>query len=565
MLVSIAQRHVSRASRLPARLPFLGLGIRQLLLSSALLLTAGCGDNPPVQSAIDEGPTTRAPSERRNLIFVVIDTLRPDYLGSYGGSVPTPFLDGLAASGARFVRNYSHAPMTGPSHASMFTAGLPSDHGCLVNSQSLDPANQTLAETLSAAGYSTAGFVSLGVLRKNFGFSQGFDLYSDGFAAGWWKSADELNQTLGKWLPRRSTDAPTFLFLHYSDPHTPYAPPNESYPIVELRQDGERLASLPSNSRPTKITVTLQPGANDIPMILPGGESRESLGFGRIQIKNKQITVAFDNGDERGVLPRPGGSPSITGMPVMLRLINSTSAPITVDALVTLRMNLGEDQWPLWYAKEVAFVDEQLAHAADALHEAGLWENSVIVFTSDHGEALGEHDHMQHVEQLYDSLLRVPLVIVAPGRIPPGSVIETPVRHVDIVPTVLELLDVPPFSETRGISLLPLIDGDAQQRRPLVVSETHRPEARHDQRSVVYEGYKYIINDVTNAEELYDLRNDPGELLNLAPSKAALVEKLRGALAAELLRTFGPGVTQVGWDDLSPEDRAQLEALGYTR
>ncbi len=532
----------------------------------------GCGEEPPGHVAQDDGASATATPPAaplsegpRNLIFVVIDTLRPDYLGSYGGSVATPFLDELAASGVRFERNYSHAPMTGPSHASMFTAGLPSDHGCLVNSQSLDPENQTLAEIMSEAGYATAGFISLGVLRSAFGFNQGFDVYSERFQAGWWQSADEVNQRLLSWLPRVSATQPTFLFLHYSDPHTPYAPPNETYPPIELRQGDDVAATLATNSRLAKISMTLQPGANDFNLAAPGTTDRTSLGWGRIQVHNSEVAIAFDNGDGQGFRPRPAGVPGIPGLPKTLRLTNLTQEPLTVEASVAVRMNLRPDEWPVWYAKEVAYVDSQLALAADALRDAGLWDDSVIVFTSDHGEGLGQHDHMQHVEQLYDALLRVPLVIVAPGRLDAGQVIETPVRHLDIVPTVLDLLDIPSSVNRRGTSLLPLIDGSASPRRPPVVSETHRPEARFDQRSVVYEGYKYIVNDMTGAELLYDLNADPGELIDLAGSEPELLQNLRAALDAEFLRSYGPGITQVGWDDLSDEDRAQLEALGYTR
>jgi len=527
-----------------------------MLSLAAILSLAGCGEE--AQQAA--GPRSPGP---RNLILIVIDTLRADYLGCYGGTVATPFLDALAESGVRFERAYSHIPVTGPSHASLFTSGLPSDHGCVVNSQSLDEQNLTLAEILSGQGYSTAAIVSLGVLRSRFGFSQGFDMYSDHLPGRWWKDAAEINAVLSQLLPRISGDRPTFLFLHYSDPHTPYAPPDEIYPNIVLRRAGEIIAEQPANSRPTRITATLQPGANDFHIEIPPGEDRESLGCGRVQVHDKRISTAFPDGD--GFLVSENGWPPTEDLPSSLRILNPTNETLTVEISVTFRLNLGPDDWPNWYAKEVAWMDGQIEQAVSMLTEAGLWEDSLVVLTSDHGEGLGQHGNMQHVEQLYESLLRVPLVIIAPGQLTAGQVVTTAVRHVDVLPTLLDLLDIPAPTEFRGTSLLPLIEHPESDRRPPVVSETHKPEAYFNQRAVVYERFKYIVNDSTGAEELYDLESDPDESSNLAGERPAMVAKLRAAMAAEYLRSYGPGVTQVGWDELSEEERAQLEALGYTR
>ncbi|MFW6031121.1 MAG: sulfatase-like hydrolase/transferase, partial [Myxococcota bacterium] len=103
----------------------------------------------------------RKPERPPNVVLIVVDTLRADHVGAYGGSTPTPAMDEVARRGVRFEQAFAHAPMTGPSHGSMFTGKLPRQHGLLINGRSLPPANDTMAEILQAKGYRTAAFVSL--------------------------------------------------------------------------------------------------------------------------------------------------------------------------------------------------------------------------------------------------------------------------------------------------------------------------------------------------------------------------------------------------------------------
>jgi arylsulfatase len=565
-----------------------------LCLLPMLMGTVACGEPSASGTEGTPGDTTVTPSAAvpRNLILIVVDTLRSDHLGAYGGPVATPFIDSLAASGVLFERSYAHIPLTGPSHASFFTSGLPSDHGCVVNSQALDDANLTLAEILQDQGYGTTGIISLGVLSRRFGFAQGFDDYFEGFPLRWWKSGDEINQVLDSWIQRAQPTTPQFLLLHFSDPHTPYAPPDETYAAVAFLHDGQTLATLHTDARPTSFSLTLAPGPNDLRLDLKDGLDRAAYGCGRVLPSDRRVRVSFSDGS--AFTKNKGGAPQFVTLPTAFRLINPTDAALSIDLNVTLRQNLGPEDWPVWYAKEVAYVDGQVRRATEALQAAGLWEDSIVVFTSDHGEGLGEHDLMQHVEQLYDSQLRIPLILRAPGLLPEGRRIASPVRHVDILPTVLELLgidteqfaasditsgipsdapsDVPPDAPAgstagagfRGQSLLPLIHGSLQARPP-VLSETHTPEALNDQRSIVYQGFKYIVNDTSGADQLYALEDDPHELSDLSDQRPELVVKLRRAMDAEYARYRRAIQVDKQMEALSDEDRAQLEALGYVR
>ena len=144
-----------------------------------------------------------------SVLLIVVDTLRADYVGSYGGQVATPNIDALAASGVRFERAYSHVPITGPSHSTMFTSLLPSVHGVRSHFQALGDEHVTLAELLQRSHRHTAAFVSLGVLKARVGLSQGFDEYHDEFGLDWWRAAEKLNEEMLPWIAHQK--APFFL------------------------------------------------------------------------------------------------------------------------------------------------------------------------------------------------------------------------------------------------------------------------------------------------------------------------------------------------------------------
>lgn len=170
----------------------------------------------------------------RNLVLVTIDTQRADRLGCYGYSkIKTPNLDALAQRGVLFENAIATAPLTAPSHASMFTGVYPTVHkvrdtGGFV----LHAAHTTLAEVLQARGWDTAAFVGASVLKKSFGFSQGFAVYDDQMPKAEANNQAEFperraGEVVGRaiaWLDGQS-GKPFFLWIHVFDPHSPYDPP----------------------------------------------------------------------------------------------------------------------------------------------------------------------------------------------------------------------------------------------------------------------------------------------------------------------------------------------------
>ncbi|HXV62085.1 MAG TPA: sulfatase-like hydrolase/transferase [Vicinamibacteria bacterium] len=169
----------------------------------------------------------------RNLLFVTIDTIRPDRLGSYGSSAGlTPYLDHLASEGIRFDKVLAHVPLTLPAHASIFTSLYPTEHQVHDNGTfRLSEAHPTLATTLENAGYETGAFVGAFVLDARFGLNRGFGVYDDYYGESraflsfsqLERRADAVVASAETWIEQASE--PWFAWVHLFDPHAPYRPP----------------------------------------------------------------------------------------------------------------------------------------------------------------------------------------------------------------------------------------------------------------------------------------------------------------------------------------------------
>lgn len=223
-----------------------------------------------------------------NLLVVTLDTTRADRLGCYGrAGGTTPHLDALAARGLRFAHAVTVAPVTLPSHATIFTGLLPPRHGVRINSEDrLDASQLTLAEILSAKGYETAAFVSAFVLDARFGLDQGFATYDDRVAtAAGAAFAQGTNERAGPattdaalaWLAKRDAKRPFFAWVHYFDAHAPYAPPAPfAARFPEAPYDGEIAAV---DAQVGRLVAALDAaGLRERTLVLVVGDHGESLG-----------------------------------------------------------------------------------------------------------------------------------------------------------------------------------------------------------------------------------------------------------------------------------------------
>ena len=213
------------------------------------------------------------------------------------------------------------------------------------------------------------------------------------------------------------------------------------------------------------------------------------------------------------------------------------------------------------YDGEIAYADESLGVVLARLARLGVYDRTLIVFTADHGEGLGEHRELTHSFLLYDTTLHVPLIVRPPSG-PRARVVDARARLVDVAPTILDLLDVPVPAEMQGRSLVPLFEGNGGAPEDRVLyAETLSPRLSHDwgELRAIFEGpLKYVHGP---RPELFDIRTDPRELKNLVAERPGVAAEMRDKLAEFLKRNSPPGAGRM--TPVDEETRRRLEALGY--
>lgn len=409
-------------------------------------------------------PELAAPgeSEKWNLVWIVVDTLRADRLSAYGYPKKTsPNLDAFARKrAALFTNTIAPAPWTLPSHVSMFSGLGALSHG--INFRSPAPASlHMIAEHLRGNGYSTLAVTGGAFLSTNFGLSQGFDRFS------YVKESDKVNDPTGskdlpttlatatRWLGERPAE-PFFFFIHTYVVHTPYVAQQPHFEELFGQKKPDSVHSISS----TQVPASPQTGWQQLSSLQVNGP-------------NEQIE-AFSP-DQQGLL----------------------------NAL---------------YDSGVRAADAAIGQILRQLEEQGLRERTVVVVTSDHGESLGEHGAAGHYN-LYDEVIKVPLLIAWPDGRGRGRKIDTQVRLIDLPATLADSLGVPPMPETEGSSMLPLLaDPDAEfpnTAESLAASTNQGISLRVANRQKLI--YQHSMWKGTHGRrELFNLAEDPLELKNLA-------------------------------------------------
>ena len=433
-------------------------------------------------------PTPKDGPGRSNVILISLDTVRADHLGCYGHPfIQTPSLDQLATDGVRFADVTSAAPTTLASHTSIMTGKYPHTHGAPRNGFVVHPQNVMLAETLKAAGFSTAAVIGSFALDRRFGFDQGFDDFDQTFDLEAVTDGVDQNQRRAD----RVTDAalavldkpasqPRFLFVHYFDAHAPYDPPASF--------DALYAAGRPacSGSLAEIASAVDEHHAADL-----------EASLGQQRVLSEGLTLEL--------------------------LQRRTAGPLGMDEGLEAR-----------YCGEISYLDSHVGRLIESIKLRGLYENSLIVVTSDHGETMWEHaDVWNHGLWVYDTTVRVPLIVKLPEGRQRGRVIDEPVSSIDIVPTVLRLLDVAEGAKPEGVDLSPLLVGERLERG-VVFCEATQPykgiESSEGWRNAmkpkcVRSGrWKYIAAPYLKFEELFDLGADPGERANLLAGAAPEAE-----------------------------------------
>ena len=446
----------------------------------------------------------RTPAERPNVVLVITDQQRFDTIAALGApAVDTPTLDRLVAEGTAFTRTYVTAPSCSPSRASLFTGVYPHTVGVLRNETLW---RHSWVESLAEAGYrcvnvgkmhthpweTPLGFHERTVVENKDRAHPGVPFFHDQWdkalfshhlvkptrvthreeadyreklGAFEWELPEELHadRFVGAharwWLETYPGDEPFFLQVGFPGPHPPYDPTPKALEVYRER---------------------------DVPMPIPAAE-----GLADQPDALKELQAQHVDNDHDSVVHQVHPDP---------------------EAQRRQRRH---------YLANVTMIDEEVGALLDALEARGVLEETVVIFTSDHGDALGDHGHSQKWT-MFESSVRVPAIVWGPGRIAQGRRVDALTSMMDLGPTVLELAGLTPPAWMEAVSLLPALAPDAGESawtgREHVFSEHARDmilTGTELMTMVREERWKYVELLDSDQGQLFDLSADPDELVNL--------------------------------------------------
>jgi arylsulfatase A-like enzyme len=495
---------------LAGTLLLLGLGLYRNVLRDVLYRPAG----------------EAATAERPNIILITIDTVRADHLGAYGyDPAISPNIDALARKGVLFRQAISQSPWTLTSVCSTITSMYPTELEIFVRPGAvpqthLDEMRTTLAEALHAGGYRTQAYMTNAWLVPENGVDQGFE----NFVGIRFAEPFDQNQLLKHPLLALAADSwpdlwPLLLKSHelLFDPRLTTAEDRRyvtTYGMDYIRLHRNERFFLWLYYMDVHTTYT----PSDPFPSAPPGISPEELD----RLEHLDFWPLVDNGP---------------------RLV----PPEELPAFVSL------------YDGEIHGVDYWIGQLTAELERQGLADRTVIVLHSDHGEEFLDHGGFVHGTTLYDELVRVPLIIAGPAVAAPGRVVDTPVRLLDVMPTLLDIAGVPVPQEAQGRSLVPLLQGQDMEEVPIYSEMLHT--TAFDRKAVRYQGWKLIYGFVDEKVELYDLRSDPREQVNLAGAEPQRVDEYLRLLRRWLSQSIKAAETLPRSEPPAPMDESVREML----
>jgi len=446
-------------------------------------------------------------SSKPNFLFIMADQLRHDYLGCAGTDwIHTPNIDRLAARGVRFTQACANAPVCAPARISLATGVAPHRSGRLTNSDFLPRRQPTYYQQLRDHGY-VVGCVGKVDLAKpdHFNGSRGDRpvMFTYGFT--------HPVEIEGK-LHAGTSPEPL-------GPYGTYLASKGKYQA--FYEDYRRRAS----NKKTAMSDTSILDAEDFADSFIGRRSCEWLEANTSEFP-WHLFVSFvgphdpyDPPAEYSArcrnrqVPDPLGVGRISDKPCWHA---DRRKGFTAEQITQARRQ---------YIAAMELIDDQIGQIIETLERTGQAENTCIVFASDHGDMLGDHD-MSHKTIFFESALRVPLIACGPG-IASGAVSDTCVELSDIGPTLCELAGVPVLTDIDAKSFVPTL------RDPAVSHRTSTLASLAAGRCVRTPRHKLVLNqnDVT---ELYDLEQDPGEQHNLASERRELLSEMKSLCGSRL-------------------------------
>ncbi|HWC84048.1 MAG TPA: sulfatase-like hydrolase/transferase [Pseudonocardiaceae bacterium] len=478
---------------------------------------------------------------RPNILIISTDQHRFDALGCYGNEIiQTPAIDGLAAQGTVFENCYAASPMCSPSRASLMTGLYPRNHGLWANGVAMSDHHRLLSRALADDGYD-CGLVGKFHLapadegRTEHRFDDGFRMFewahdpvhpspqnsyhrwlAEHHPETW---AEYQKTTRPAWDAESGNQARGALFLDTVDPAAHYSTWVANRAVDFLGED-ER--------------------SEDEPFFLIANFFDPHHPFGAPE---EYIRRYRPDG-----VPAPVGSPAeLTEKPEPQQGYSQTSYAGTAPGFQDYTADEIQDLIVRYYAM-VSLVDDQVARILAALEKSGRAEDTLVVFTSDHGEMLGDHGMILKGPMMYEGAVRIPLILRWPGRIPAGGRAADLVQTIDVHGTVLAATGCRAMPGAQGGDLAALARGETPWRDFALVEyrDAGFPQdppihttmlRRGDHKLVVWHGRP--ASDRKLDGELYDLAADPGEQHNLwaDPAHAELRHELTDHLLDALVAT----------------------------
>ncbi len=433
-----------------------------------------------------------ADERRWNLLIITNDQHRADCLGCYGNPViRTPNTDRLASEGVRFGNYFVQAPQCVPSRASLHTGRYPHVHLVPTNSYVLPDSEQTLAKVLNAEGYRTACVGEMPFAPRE---------YTGGF-----QQVLASNREYGRFLAQHGLKVP-------ADEGPFQAAP------VPWTDDLDETAFFAGHAREFLKSNRENPFFLHVNFRRPHHPFNPPAPFDRMYAGARFPASHV----------RPG---ELANKPPQQKAAVENSVGFDLRTMSAADL----DRVKSYYYGMISENDKYIGTILEELKSSGLEERTVLVFNADHGEMLGDHGLLFKGSYMYDGVVRVPLIIRAPGKVPGGAVVDGLTEEVDVMPTVLELLGVKAPAGVQGQSLVKL------RGKPATFAEfpTIKMARTREWKLVHYTKARY--------GELYHLTEDPYELTNLwdDPKYAPARAEMEGVLFDWMAATQDPKLAPV--------------------
>jgi len=427
--------------------------------------------------------------ERPNVLLLYTDQQRFDALGCAGNPhIHTPNLDALAAEGVRLANAFCNCPVCMPSRQSMLSGQYPSAMGCTCNGIEMPEDVLTVHRILKPYGYRTA---NLGKLHfRNHSNRDHREAHPD-YAFDELVVSDEpgcYDDAYIKWVSERRPD----------------------------QVENCRCSTPPAwKGKP----VEKHPRNTHQPYVFEAPEELTHTAF----VTEETLRVIRAAGGRRFFAIAGFYAPHCPLNPPgrFVEMYDPASLPAPAMNEGDNRLGLSDDEWrnvKAFYYALVTHIDDQIGRILAALDETGARENTLVVFTSDHGEHLGDHGLVQKGPPGLESCAHVPLIVSCPARLRAGGVRDELIEAVDIAPTILDYCGVQAPPILQGRSFRPLLEGRGYEPRTSAYIE-YRVPFKESWKTVRTRDLKYCVcND--GAELLFDLASDPHELRNVVAEGA---------------------------------------------